>query len=457
MSTRPSSTAEPPSGSIRPTLGRYFLRALLILGLVYYAALVLDLALHPLGPGIGVSGFSVGEATAERYIAVLIGTGTIVVGAFIMRRVPGNLIGPLMIVWGAGYTGYETLVDYSSPLLTSLTHLTFIFTQGVAFPALIVLLLIFPTGQVYPRWAGRWVAFYILLYVIAGPFYLMAQSPSTSVSSLGEVSLPLNPFFVPALAPYYDLLQGVIATFLSILGLAAAAVMLILRYRAAHMRERQQIKWFLWATGVILVLLIGDGVGSAFTPNNAAILPQLLVVYLIFLYALLGAFPAIAIGLAILRSGLWDIDIIINRTLVYGSLTALLALLYFGLIFALQALFQGMFHPNNAVAIVVSTLLIAALFQPLRYRIQRIIDRRFYRRKYDAARTLARFSATVRNEVDLSQLSEHLLAVVQETMQPAHVSLWLRQPTRPATPPLQAGKHFPEEARGQQETAEHAV
>jgi hypothetical protein len=127
-----------------------------------------------------------------------------------------------------------------------------------------------------------------------------------------------------------------------------------------------------------------------------------------------------------LRSRLWDIDRLINRTLVYGTLTASLALLYFGLIFALQSLFQGLFKQNNAVAIVVSTIVIYVLFQPLRHRLQRFIDRRFYRSKYNAAKTLEAFSATLRNEVDLSQLREHLLTVVQETMQPAHVSLWLR-------------------------------
>ena len=135
----------------------------------------------------------------------------------------------------------------------------------------------------------------------------------------------------------------------------------------------------------------------------------------------------LSIGFSILRYRLYDIDLLINRTLVYGSLTALLALLYFGLIVALQALFQGLFHQNNAVAIVVSTLAIAALFQPLRHRIQTLIDRRFYRRKYDAARTLAAFSLTLRNEVDLATLSEHLVAIVQETMQPAHLSLWVRK------------------------------
>jgi hypothetical protein len=136
----------------------------------------------------------------------------------------------------------------------------------------------------------------------------------------------------------------------------------------------------------------------------------------------------LSIGFSILRYRLYDIDVLINRTLVYGSLTVLLALLYFGLIFALQALFQGMFHQNNAVAIVISTLVIAALFQPLRRRIQAIIDRRFYRRKYEAAKIVEAFSATLRSEVDLGQLREQLLNVVQETMQPAHVSLWLRKP-----------------------------
>jgi len=146
------------------------------------------------------------------------------------------------------------------------------------------------------------------------------------------------------------------------------------------------------------------------------------------------AFIPLGLGIAILRYRLWDIDVIINRTLVYGSLTALLVVLYVGLIFALQSLFQGVFKQNNDVAIVVSTLVIAALVQPLRHWIQRIIDRRFYRRKYNAARTLAQFSASLRNEVDLQQLKESLVAVVEETMQPTHVSLWMPPGSRKRTP-----------------------
>jgi hypothetical protein len=354
-----------------------------------------------------------------------------------MRRVPGNLIGPLMIVWGAGYTGSETLVDYESPLLTSLMHLIFdIYSGGVAFSALIVLLLIFPNGQVYPRRAGRWVALYIVLFLIDGALQTMAQSPGTSFSDNGGITIPLNPFFIRALAPYYFLI-GSISTILTFLGLIAAMVSLILRYRAAQTRERQQIKWFVWFTRLIVALAIIDEVISAFTPATAGTYPPLVIAYLLFFYGLLGAAPAIAIGLAILRSGLWDIDIIINRTLVYGSLTAILALLYFGLIFGLQALFQEMFQQNNDVAIVVSTLVIAALFQPLRRRIQQVIDRRFYRQKYDARRIVANFSATLREEVDLERLSDHLIEVVEETMHPAHISLWLVQPYK-APPDLPA-------------------
>jgi hypothetical protein len=142
----------------------------------------------------------------------------------------------------------------------------------------------------------------------------------------------------------------------------------------------------------------------------------------------------IFIVIAVLRSRLWDIDTLINKTLVYGLLTALLGALYAGLIIGLEALagaITGGQTTQQPVVLVVSTLAIASLFLPVRRRIQNLIDRRFYRKKYDAEKTLAAFSATLRNEVDLEHLSEHLIAVVQETMQPAHVSLWLRQPPKP--------------------------
>jgi hypothetical protein len=143
---------------------------------------------------------------------------------------------------------------------------------------------------------------------------------------------------------------------------------------------------------------------------------------------LFSSLVPLSIAVAILRSGLWDIDVLINRALVYGSLTGLLAALYFALVIGAQALVQALTGRRSlpAYVVVASTLLIAALFQPLRARIQRFIDRRFYRSRYDVAKALAAFGATLRGELDLVQLDEGLLSVVQETMQPAHLSLWLR-------------------------------
>ena len=196
--------------------------------------------------------------------------------------------------------------------------------------------------------------------------------------------------------------------------------------------QRQRTKWVIFTFIVLLLGFFGESLVfealphlfPAFSPPDPLSQGSSL-----FVWNIAPVLIPLSFGIAILRSHLWDIDNIINRTLVYGTLTISLALSYVGLIFALQSLLRVIINQNNAVAIVVSTLVIAALFQPLRHRIQVIIDRRFYRRKYDAAKTLEAFSATLRNEVDLNQLREHLLTVVQETIQPAHVSLWLRPTT----------------------------
>ena len=238
--------------------------------------------------------------------------------------------------------------------------------------------------------------------------------------------------FIPSSAPPVVV---VLNTVLFLMLAGSLVVVQIYRYRRlSSALERRQTKWVVFGTslgfgGYLIGILVVFGLLREVLHVNVV----LFIICYTLLDGLLLLFP-ISIGVAILRSRLWDIDTLINRALVYGSLTALLALLYFGLIVALQALFQGMFHQNNAVAIVVSTLVIARLVQPLRHRIQQSIDRRFYRRKYDVARTLAAFSATLRQEVDLDQLREQLVAVVQETMQPSQVALWLR-PSGPARKP----------------------
>jgi hypothetical protein len=200
-----------------------------------------------------------------------------------------------------------------------------------------------------------------------------------------------------------------------------AVISLLVRFRRSRGDERQQIKWFTSAAALSLVWIIVFGQSTRGLPEAIVALSSLLVI---------PSVP-IATGIAILRYRLYDIDLIINRTLVYGSLTATLVALYFGGIVVLQRVFVTLTGQQSTLAVVASTLLIAALFNPLRRRIQSFIDRRFYRRKYDARKTLEAFSSKLRDETDLNALSEDLTSVVRETMQPAHVSLWLRPATAP--------------------------
>jgi hypothetical protein len=203
-----------------------------------------------------------------------------------------------------------------------------------------------------------------------------------------------------------------------------AVISLFVRFRRARGDERQQIKWFASAAALTLVwIFVLEQSTLSGLPEAIAVLSGLLV---------LPSIP-IATGIAILRYRLYDIDRIINRTLVYGSLTAMLALVYFGGVTVTRALLRTLTGQEKLpqLAIVASTLVIAALFNPLRRRIQSFIDRSFYRKKYDARKTLETFSLKLRDETDLEALNSELVGVVRETMQPAHVSLWLRPDTAP--------------------------
>jgi hypothetical protein len=261
---------------------------------------------------------------------------------------------------------------------------------------------VFPSGHFIPRWT-RFALVPSLAYLGFTEFFPFA---------------PFNPFF------RFPVLNAV--TFLGVVG--GLVIIQLYRYRRVSTPvQRQQTKWVVYGVsiglgGYLLLISFGHFFPSLLPVGSLAnLIANAVGTGLMLLLPL-------SVGLAVVRSRLWEIDTIINRTLVYGTLTATLALLYLGLVFASQFLLRGMINQDSPLAIVASTLVIAALFQPLRRGIQAIIDRRFYRRKYDAARTLAAFSATLRSEVDLHELSEQIQAVVQQTMQPAHISLWLHRP-----------------------------
>ncbi len=266
-----------------------------------------------------------------------------------------------------------------------------------------VFFLLFPNGRFVPRWMGL-----ILLLGIIDAFLNNFPSPTSTFETNWPVWLK-----------QLDTLVGSGAIIFS----------QIYRYRRVSTPvQRQQTKWIVLGATTAVGILIGLLVISLLIPPSVQQNP-LGGVIINFIINVAFLLIPLSIGFSILRYRLYDIDLLINRTLVYGTLTVSLALVYFGLVIGLQALvrlFTGQ-ALQSPIVIVASTLAIAALFQPLRHRIQAIIDRRFYRRKYDAARTLEEFSLTLRNELELSQLSEQLLNVVQETMQPTQVSLWLRK------------------------------
>jgi hypothetical protein len=280
------------------------------------------------------------------------------------------------------------------------------FLTQLGLASLFVSLFIFPDGRFVPHWSRRLVP---LIFVMPVLYVLFPGSPV--VEPPPRVSLLL------------------------FLGLwACCALAQVYRYRrVSGSVERQQTKWVVFGITACVVLLIGLLLPFVFFPA----LDQPGVVSLLFnlvgltVGGTLGfLLIPLSIGAAILRYRLYDIDVIINRALVYATLTLTLALTYFGSVALLQYILRSLTGQEAQLTIVASTLVIAALFQPLRSRIQNTIDRRFYRRKYDATKTLEAFSARLRNDRDLEQLNAELLSVVRETMQPSHVSLWLRDSGR---------------------------
>jgi hypothetical protein len=368
-----------------------------------------------------------------------IAIGYSVIGAIIASRLPKHPIG--WMCCAIGLTGAVEHFSSEYAIYALVAHQQALaggkvmlwlsnWVWIVMFGLIVYLILLFPDGRL-PNSRWRWFAWFsVALTLLAAT--LMAISPEATLDVLGSsgnphISFP-NPFGIEGLPNLYRPVQ----TLTLVLGLVGAASVLVGR-RNARGIERQQIKWLLYASAIFF---IGNILKNTVFSPLGGVWWGLWVGYLLVAVGGLGG--PIAIGIAILRYRLYEIDTLINRTLVYGFLTGMLVAIYFSVVGSAQEIFRTLTGQaeQSQLAVVVSTLVIAGLFTPLRLRIQSFIDRRFYHSKYDAAKTLEAFSAKLRDETDLDRLNTDLVGVVRNTMQPAHVSLWLRpDPPRRAEAP----------------------
>ena len=381
----------------------------------------------PLAAGGGILNFltAFGQFGAGSGLVILFGVLVFTfptVGALVASRRPENPIGwifcavSLVIGIGIFTEGYAAYALHASPAPLLGVQYAAWFSSWTGGPGALLaaafLFLLFPTGTL-PSRRWRLVAW---TAAIGGP--LTALGLAFEPGPLEAHSSIDNPVAIGGtLGAVVEVLgsAGVVALNLSVL---AAGISLILRLRRSRGVERQQLKWFVYSAVLMGGGFAASGVFSSGPVNAIA-----------WSSGILGFMSLpVAVGIALLRYRLYDIDRIINRTLVYAALTAILVALYLGGVVMLRGLVFGFTGKSSQLVVVASTLAIAALFGPLRRRIQGFIDRRFYRSKYDAARTLETFSGRLRNETDLDALNTELVSVVRETMQPEHASLWLRAP-----------------------------
>ncbi|MDQ4126958.1 MAG: hypothetical protein M3151_03240 [Actinomycetota bacterium] len=349
------------------------------------------------------------------------------VGALVASRWPKNAIGWIFCWLGLSfslggaseeYALYALVTEAGSlPGAAGMLWLTALFGGPIVFALFALVFLLFPDGRLPSR---RWRPAVLLDLVAVVCLGAWAFEPGP-IENLGLARVP-NPFGIQGAAALLGTL-GLVGFFMTLAVAVAGGISLVLRFRRARGVERQQIKWFAFS-GVVFCAVFAAGPFLWALPKS----PATMWIWPVLFLAGASTIP-VAVGIAILRYRLYDIDLLINRTLVYVSLTAALALVYFGGIVLLQRAFVVLTGQESTLAIVTSTLLIAALFSPLRRWVQAFVDRRFYRRKYDAAKTLEAFNARLRDETDLEALSGDLVGVVRQTMQPDHVFLWLHSDT----------------------------
>jgi hypothetical protein len=371
---------------------------------------LVDFLLHPLGQDY------LFQSAFYRAVVILVLTPlNLLAGFLIIRRVPGNIVGPLFIVW-SGTVAYGSIRGDMDPRLFALFYY---YDMIFGWAGFMLMLAHFPSGEIHPPVLAPWI------YRLLGFTILVNNLMFFSTAILQVPSQMANPYLMPALQPYAGLISGIaILVWTPLLVLILLSP--VLRYRKGNYRERQQIKWLALFTGSFLLYVLVGLIVYPLLTGGPVMYPGNSLFALIF-YITVGLFPPLAIGVAVLRHRLWDLDLIIRRTLVYSTLTVILSMIYFTSVTLLQELFTTASGQQSPTAVVLSTLVIAASFTPLRRAIQERIDRRFYRRKYDAEQVMTSFSRILKEEVDLDYLTNSIQGVVEGTLQPAHVSLWLRQ------------------------------
>jgi hypothetical protein len=353
-----------------------------------------------------------------------------IVGALIASRRPHNPIGWICLAVGLlwmllGLFDYYGVYGLAKPGTVPFPVVFYALVQWLWLPNVgllaIYLLLLFPDGRLPSR---RWRP---LAWLSGAVIILLGVVSVLAPGELTELEGVRNPFGLEGAPWLVD--AEIVLLLLFVACILASVVSLILRYRHSGGEMREQIKWIALAgsfVGLLLSIVLSVLIVAEVMRGSGGSTP-LWLQGLLFVMLLSFAGVPVAIGFAVLKYRLYDIDLLINRALVYGSLTAMLALFYVGSVVGLQSVFRGLTGQESTLAVVASTLVIAALFGPLRRRVQAFVDRRFYRRKYDAAKTLAAFNARLRDETDLEALSSDLVGVASATMQPEHVSLWLRR------------------------------
>jgi hypothetical protein len=369
------------------------------------------------------AGLATDENPVEN-VALIAGFGAFaVVGALLVAKRPTNAISWIMAAVALMVAIFHAGDTYAAYVMVTRGHPDVLAVVGAWIGiwywylllalALIYLPLLFPDGRLPSR---RWLPVAVLSGIgTLGVVVLGALADALPLNEAPGYEID-NPIGIEGLGFVEDLPVFVVLTGLLFVGTVGAAASVVVRFRRSRGVERQQMKWFLYAAALLLLVPVGD------------LLPDI-VSNLVFSLPLM-ALPT-AVGIGVLRYRLYGIDLVINRTLVYGPLTAILVLVYLGGVVSLQYAFRALTGQGSQIAIVASTLAIAALFNPLRRQVQAFVDRRFYRRKYDAAKTLESFSSKLRHETDLDRLGVELVSVVRETVQPAHASLWLRPDPAP--------------------------